>query len=196
MKIKFQLIESEHDTNGLCLVFLRYFYSRSNFRYFTSEKCKIVDSDIDKMKFKRSHTGWKNAKDVLSKLRSVLETSLHNFKLQGIIPTPQQLKQSVTPQSSKKEPILISSIIDHYDRCVFLAWGEAKGNKHGTMKGLETIRNHLAQFCTTNPVSIDGFTKEVYDKFIAWMMSNFEYHPNYIGCQTKHLKTVFSWCVN
>ncbi len=26
-------------------------------------------------------------------------------------------------------------------------------------------------------------------------MSNFEYQPNYIGCQTKHLKTFFSWCV-
>ena len=193
MKIKFQLIESKQDANGLCPVFLRYFYSGSDLRYFTGEKCKSSDWDIDKMKFKRSHEGWQNANERLSKLRSDLESATHDFKLQRIIPTPQQLKESIAPKSSDKVTIIKNSIVDVYDD--FLIWSKSKGKKVGTIKGLTTTRNHLQEFCKINPIAVNEFTKEVYDKFIAWMMSNFEYQPNYIGCQTKHLKTFFSWCV-
>ena len=102
MIIKFQLIESKQDSNGLCPVFLRYFYSGSDLRYFTGEKCKSSDWDIDKMKLKRSHEGWQNANERLSKLRSDLESAAHNFKLQRIIPTPQQLKDCIASTVSKK----------------------------------------------------------------------------------------------
>ena len=116
MKIRFQLIESKQDANGLCPVFLRYFYSGSDFRYFTGEKCKHSDWDIDKMKCKRSHGGWQNSNERLAKLRSDLESAVHNFKLQRIIPTPQQLKDCTTPQISNKEIVACDSIVDIYDR--------------------------------------------------------------------------------
>ena len=189
MKIKFQLIESKQDANGLCPVFLRYFYSGSDLRYFTGEKCRSSDWDIDKMKFKRSHEGWQNASERLSKPRSDLESATHDFKLQRIIPTPQQLKESIAPKSSDKVTIIKNSIVDVYDD--FLIWSKSKGKKVGTIKGLTTTRNHLKGFCKINPIAVNEFTKEIYDKFIAWMMSNFEYQPNYIGCQKSTLKPFF-----
>ncbi len=144
MKIKFQLIESKQDSNGLCPDFLRYFYSGSDLRHFTGEKCKPSEWDIDKMKFKRSHEGWQNANERLSKLRSDLESATHNFKLQRIIPAPQQLKESIAPKSSDKVLIIKNSIVDVYND--FLVWSKSKGKKVGTLKGLTTTRNHLQEF--------------------------------------------------
>ena len=194
MKIRFQLIESKQDVNGLCPVFMRYFYSGNDFRYFTGEKCKSSDWDIDKMKFKRSYEGWQMSNERLSKLSSDLESAIHSFKLQRIIPTPQQFKESIAPKSSKQEIIKSDSIVDVYDK--FLEDSAYQGKKLGTVKGLKTTRNHLAEFSIKKSLATHEFNKSTYDKFIAWMMSNFGYQPNYIGCQTKHLKTFFSWCVN
>ena len=132
--------------------------------------------------FKPPHIRWKNENELLAKLSSDLESATHNFKLQRIIPTPQQLKECIAPQSSKKEIITTNSVVDIYNE--FLEWSKSKGKKIGTVKGLTTTRNHLQEFCKTNPIAISEFTKEVYDKFVAWMMSNFEYQPNYIVCQT------------
>ena len=192
MKIRFQLIESKQDAKGLCPVFLRYFYAGSDLRYFTGEKCKSTEWDIDKMKFKRSHEGWQNANERLSKLRSDLESAAHNFKLQRIIPTPQQLKECIAPQSSKIESIVIETMVKVYDD--FLEWGTTNGKKPGTVKSLRTTRNHLNKFIVNYPVKVDEFTITAYDAFITWMMSKFDYQPNYIGNQTKNLITFFHWC--
>jgi hypothetical protein len=192
MNIKFQLIEYKQDSNGLCPVFLRYFYSGSDLRYFTGEKCKLTDWDSDKMKFKRSHDGWQHANERLSKLRSDLESAAHNFKLQRIIPTPQQLKDCIAPQSVKKEIVISLSLIDVYDD--FYKYSENEGKKLSTLKSLKTTRNHLAQFCATNPTLVNNFTDGVYNAFIAWMVSNFEYQPNSLGLHTKNLNTFFHWC--
>ena len=132
--------------------------------------------------FKPPHIRWKNENELLAKLRFDLESAAHNFKLQRIILTPQQLKECIAPQSSKKEIITTNSVVDIYNE--FLEWSKSKGKKIGTVKGLTTTRNHLQEFCKTIPIAINEFTKEVYDKFVAWMMSNFKYQPNYIGCQT------------
>jgi len=192
MNIKFQLIESKQDANGLCPVFLRYFYSGSDLRYFTGEKCKPTDWDIDKMKFRRSHEGWQNANERISKLRSDLESAAHNFKLQRIIPTPQQLKECIIPKSVKKEIVIILSIVDVYDD--FYLCSENEGKKLSTLKSLKTTRNHLSQFCTTNSITINNFTDKVYNSFISWMVSNFDYQPNSLGLHTKNLNTFFHWC--
>ena len=191
MKIRFQLIESKQDANGLCPVFLRYFYSGSDFRYFTGEKCKHSDWDIDKMKCKRSHGGWQNSNERLAKLRSDLESAVHNFKLQRIIPTSQQLKDCIAPQISNKEIVACDSIVDIYDR--FLVDSSNQGKKLGTLKSLKTTRNHLFEFLGKKHLSLNDFTNPVYNSFIAWMMSRFEYQPNYIGCQTKNIITLFHW---
>lgn len=185
------MIESKQDANGFCPVFLCYFYSGSDLRYFTGEKCKHSDWDIDKMKFKRSHEGWQNANERLSKLRSDLESVVHNFKLQRIIPTPQQLKDFISPQILNKEIIVRDSIVDVYDR--FLIDSSNQGKKLGTLKSLKTTRNHLFEFLGKKHLPVNDFTNAVYNSFIAWMMSRFKYQPNYIGCQTKNIITLFHW---
>ncbi len=192
MNVKFQLIENKKDSNGLCPIFLRYFYSGNDFRYFTGEKCKSSDWDSDKMKCKRSHDGWQMVNERLSKLRSDLESAVHHFKLQRIIPTKQQLKEFVSPKSGSV--VAKKTFIDVYDE--FLLWSSDKGKKVGTIKNLKTTRNHLYNFSKVSSLEITSFTKDVYQHFIHFLMDNFDYQPNYIGSQTKNLKTFFSYCVN
>lgn len=175
MNIKFQLIESKQDSNGLCPVFLRYFYSGSDLRYFTGEKCKLTDWDSDKMKFKRSHEGWQNANERLSKLRSDLESAAHNFKLQRIIPTPQQLKDSISPQSVKKEIVISLSLVDVYDD--FYKHSENEGKKLSALKSLKLLAIIYPNFVLLTPTLVNNFTDRVY----TWKVSNFEYQrPSHV----------------
>ncbi len=186
------MLTDKRDDNGFCPIFIRSSINSQPFKYFTGEKCKPADWDIDRMKFKRSHEGWQHANERLSKLRSDLESAEHNFKLQRIIPTPQQLKDCIAPQSSKIENIVSYSIVDVYDR--FLIDSANQGKKLGSIKALKTTRNHLAKFTIKKPIAIHEFTKAIYDKFIGWLMAQFDYQPNSIGSQTKNLITLFHWC--
>jgi hypothetical protein len=116
MKINYKMLTDKMDDSGFRPIFIRSSINSQAFKYFTGEKYKPADWGIDKMKFKRSHEGWQNANERLSKLSSDLETAEHNFKLQRIIPTPQQLKDCIAPQSSKTENVVSYSIADVYDR--------------------------------------------------------------------------------
>jgi integrase/recombinase XerD len=195
MKINYKLLTDKIDEHGMCPVFIRSSLYSQPFKYFTGEKCKISDWDSVKMKFKRSHPNYQKANEIISKLNTDIEVALHDFRMRKIIPTVLQLKEVITPKVILEEPkIEANSIVELYAE--FLVWSELKGKKIGTLKGLKTTYNHLTQFCSNKPIYVDEFTKEVYDTFINWMMSNFEYQPNYIGCQTKHIKTFFGWCVS
>ena len=82
MKVNYKLIIDKMDGNGFCSIFIRSSINDQPFKYFTGEKCKPTDWDIDKMKFKHSHNGWQNGKNILYKLHSDLQSAAHNFKLQ------------------------------------------------------------------------------------------------------------------
>lgn len=81
------------------------------------------------------------------------------------------------------------AIVDVYDD--FYKHSENEGKKLSTLKSLKTTRNHLAQFCIANPTLVNNFTDKVYNAFIAWMVSNFEYQPNSLELHTKNLNTFF-----
>lgn len=66
MKVNYKLLIDKMDENGFCPIFVRSSISGQPLKYFTGEKCKPADWDIDKMKFKRSHNGWQDGNDLLT----------------------------------------------------------------------------------------------------------------------------------
>lgn len=192
MKTNFKLMTDKIGKNGLCPIFVSSRHNGREFKFFTGEKCKTEDWDLDSQKIKRTNKNYKNINECLDKVARDIGVYLHDSKLNGFVPSVDDNKITITPKEECTVEILKEKdVIQIYDD--FIQWSVKEGKKHGTIKVMKVTRNHLNEFHKVEPVRIDNFTEEVYNRFIAFMMSRFNQQPNSIGNHTKNLKTFFYW---
>ena len=193
MKTNFKLMTDKIGKDGLCPIFVRSRHNGKEFKFFTGEKCKIEDWDLDSQKIKRTNKNYKNLNECLDKVSRDIGVYLHDCKLKGFVPSVDDIKIAITPKEECTVEVLKEKdVIEVYDN--FIQWSINEGKKHATIKVMKVTRNHLSEFHKVEPVRIDDFTEEVYNRFIAFLMSRFNQQPNSIGNQTKNLKTFFYWC--
>jgi integrase/recombinase XerD len=193
MKTNFKLMTDKIGKDGLCPIFVRSKHNGKELKYFTGEKCRLEEWDIDSQKVKRINKNYKNINECLDKIARDIGVFLHDSKLKGFVPSVEDIKIAITPKIEvevieEKE----KDVIEVYDE--FIEWSVKEGKKHATIKVMKVTRNHLNEFHKVELVRIDDFTEDVYNRFIAFLMSRFNQQPNSIGNQTKNLKTFFYWC--
>lgn len=112
----------------------------------------------------------------------------------GILPTVEQLRQSIEPEAAKDAAPKIT-LYDAFGEFIDNARGQGRDR---SATAYETARTRLDEFGNHAklPVSFEGLTLPFFDKYIRWLLNEKNLTDNTVAKQLNNLKTFLKWATD
>lgn len=189
-EIRFRLQNSKVDKSGRVPVYLIFQYSSTQFEYYTKEKCKPTDWDIEKMKFRRSMPGYQEANEQLELLTDKLRKAYRDAKNADLAVTNDLLRTAILgPTKSVPVRVDLPSLFESY------LDSRQSELKQSTLKSMRNTLARLRRYSTVvGGLRVDNYTNEVHADLVSAMLDDMG--PTSVGVVSKHLITFFAYCRN
>lgn len=193
MKVHFKLNIERADADGYAPIMLHALWKNYKFQFFTSERILPKYWNQEEQIVRRSHPKSQEINNYLDGLNEKVKTLYRGYLADGIIPVPALLKNDLKPASTeviKTETKNISAVYAKYMHSL-----QVRGFKQGTVKYYQNILNLLDSFQREyGDVDLENFNNAVFDEFVEYNRSKYDYHPNTVGNWVKYIKAFLNWC--
>lgn len=179
---------SKIDKSGRVPVYLIFQHSGTQFEYYTKEKCKPSDWDIDKMKFRRSMLGYQEANEQLELLTDKLRKAYRDARNADTLITNESLRTALIGPA-KFVPVRVDL------PSLFASYLESRQSelRPSTLKSMRNTLSRLRRYADViGGLRIDNYTNEVHSDLVSAMLEDMG--PTSVGVVSKHLITFFVYC--
>lgn len=192
LNVQFKLRKLGPDPMSQGRVFLTCYFNRSEFMFYSSLTATRSQWDAKKQEFKRNYDGWQKANMVLDNLRSIAKTYEKDCIL-GQKPLDAAVLKYLL-QGKKESERNQKPLSKWYEQ--FIEAKTTEGLKSASIRAHNATKDHFLEFISKKEknVGLDTYVDEVHQRFLTFLRSKRDYHPNYIGAIHKNLKVFFSYC--
>lgn len=179
-------------SDGRCKLMLNFSYDGERLRTYTGEACLSEHFEKTKQRVNRKHPFQLETNAILNKFCTDVVAEYKRFKLQGIIPTKEQLKEAIRPKKEEE--------IAKYDMGYYFDTLERKqivnGKAKATRQNYKTLRSRLALYERDRKVKLtfEGFDSMRHTDLMEWLIYEKNNHPNTIAKRNQCLKHFFDFC--
>ncbi|AXE16255.1 hypothetical protein DR864_28075 [Runella rosea] len=192
LNVKFKLRKLGPDPASVGRVFLVCYFNREEFMFYTSLNAARHQWDDKKQEFRRNYDGWQKANMVLDNLKNIVKTYEKDCILAQKPLEADVLKRLL--QGKKQQDTNQRPISKWYE--MFIEAKQMEGLKPASIRAHKATMEHFLDFIKTKAknLTLDTYPDETHQRFLAYLRSKRDYHPNYLGAIHKNLKVFFRFC--
>lgn len=192
LNIKFKLRKLQPDPSSIGRVFLVCYFNKAEFMFYTGLNASRAQWDDKKQEFRRNLDGYQKANMALDNLKNITK----NYEKDCILaqkPLDAEVLKLLLRGKNEADKDK-KTIAKWYD--FFMEAKRMEGLKPASIRSHKATMEHFLEFHKkeAKSLTIDTYHDEAHQRFIHFLKSKKDYHPNYIGVIHKNLKTFFAFC--
>lgn len=194
MKVHFKINLAKSDADGYAPIVLHSLWKNYKFQFYTSERILPKYWNDSEQKVRRSHPSYQDINNYLDSLDEKVKSLYRGYLSSGIIPIPALLKNDLIPPNSRELKTAatnnFTSVFEKFIKALAI-----RGNKKDSIKHYQKLLNHLTNFeIKQGTIELSALTNDVFNEFIEYQRSKYDYHPNTVGNWIKYMKSFLNWC--